>query len=256
MYYHTVVLHLFRPFLKVDLTNSQISPREICTSSANSIAGLFSNFRQTYGMRRVPVLLTHIILSSSIIHLLDLPNPTSATNLALSITGLREMTANHSFCARCLQIILKLAIQWNIHLPLEVSQAAYDMKPETMISIPTRSQNSQGADHYLSPVSERSLQQDHILNADFAGETPFAALKHSPKPSANTGELFWSPFPDQSVPLQANPPGGPMDINAMLDVPNDWDQLNRDGFRPMAAISEPILGPPHYGQMHSHWSQA
>lgn len=256
MYYHTLFIHLFRPFLNVDLTNSKVSPRDICTSSANSVASLVSTYRQTYGFRRVPILTTHITLTSSIIHLLDLPNPSSARNLILVLTSLREMATAHAFASRCVQIIMALARQWNINLPAEVSQAAYHTVSEPMLSMPDGMSSSQTPDSYLSPSSDLAQHQDHIHRRDIVNETPFASVQNSLHPFSNPADLFWSPFPDRTAPLQAHDQGGPMDISAMLDVPNNGaDQLTRDGFR-VASIYDPSMGPPVYRHVNPHWSQA
>lgn len=256
-YYHTVVLHLFRPFLKVDLTNSKISPRDICTSCARNGASLIGKYRQIYGLRRVPLIATHILLSTSIIHLLNLPNPSSAQDLALSITCLREISANHAFGMRSLHIVMALSKQWNIQLPPEIAQIAYDSPPRVPTSLP----DPQGYGTVLTQLSsipDHSQQQDMFYAKGVASGFPFSvpvsAVKNSPKPFATPADMFWSPFPDHSVPLQAHRQNGPMDISAMLDVPNnDWDQLSRDGFR-MAQLGDPILSPPAYNNINGHWT--
>ena len=253
MYYNTVVLHLFRPFLKVDLTTPSVSPRDICTSCADRIASLLSNYRQLYGLRRVSVLLPHIVLSEGIIHLLNLPNPSAVSNLAKSISGLREMSANHAFAMRCANIIMALARQWNISLPPEVSEAAHDLPQEPGIKSAV-ARSSPAGDTYLSPMSDPAQQQQHVNAKDVTHELPFAPVKDSPRGVYSAPELFWSPFPDQSLPLQAHHNGGPMDISAMLDAPNEWDQLNRDGFR-AAAPNESMLAPLAYNRVSGQWTQ-
>ena len=237
----------FRPFLKVDLTNSNVSPREICTASAKNITSLLAIYRQTYGLRRVPLLVTHIVVTSAIIQLLNLPNPRDAKDLALSLTSLREIGANHAFAFRGINIVMALSRQWNIHLPSEVAQAAYDFVPEIPISLPGLLSNMTSTSNQLQP-------QNHVHTKDVANGTPFSAVRNSPRPFSSTSDMFWSPFPDHSLPLHANQPGGPMDIAAMLDVPNnEGDQLNRDGFR--VAEFGPVPGPPVYNHVNGHWPQ-
>lgn len=253
-YYHIVVMHLFRPFLKVDLTNSKISPRDICTSCASNGASLIGTYRQIYGLRRIPLIATHILLSTSIIHLLNLPNPSSAQDLALSITCLREISANHVFANRSLHIVIALSHKWNIHLPSEVAQIAYDLPPEVPTSLPDP-QGSENGLAYLPSMPDNSQQQDNVTK-DATNGFPFSAVVNSPRPFATPADMFWSPFPDHSVPLQAHQQNGPMDISAMLDVPNsNWDQLSRDGFR-MAQLGDPVLGPSEYTHINGHWTQA
>ncbi|KAL6714818.1 hypothetical protein ACLMJK_007078 [Lecanora helva] len=232
MYYHTVVLHLFRPFLKVDLTTSSVSPREICTSCANNIVSILSTYRQMYGVRLGTVLMTHIILSSSIIHLLNLPNASAARDLTFSIDSLREMSTSHAFAKRCILVVIKLAKQWNIDLPPEVFTAAEDVPGDSAVKSNT-AQSSPRVDSNVLPVPEsiHAQHQGHLSVRNAANQMPFAPTKYSPRAFSQPTDLFWSPFPDSSLPLHAHHQGGLMDIAAMVDVPNEWDQLNRDGFR-------------------------
>lgn len=253
MYYHTIILHLFRPFLKVDLTNSRISPREICTSCANNIASLLSTYRQTYGLRRAPLLVSHSILTSATIHLLNLPASSSA--LSLSITFLRGMVTNHPFSKRAIEIIMALAKQWNIVLPAEVLQAAYEIPSEQTINAQDKTQSSYRIESHPSSVRDDAQQQKQFHGKALAGEMPFAATKNSPRSISTPADLFWSPFPDQSLPLQAHNNGGPMDIAALLDAPNnDWDQLNRDGFK-FASTNDSNLGSSGYNFVDDRWTQ-
>ena len=212
-------------------------------------------YRQTYGLRRVPLVSTHILLSISIIHLLNLPNPSSAQDLALSITCLRGITANHLCALRSLRIVMALSKQWNIQLPSEISQIAYDLPPDIPTSLPDLKYTG-------IPLTELPSMEDHCQQQDSshpegqANGSPFSAIKNSPRPFATPADMFWSPFPDFSVPLQAHQQNGPMDISAMLDVPNnEWDQLSRDGFR-MAQRGDAILRLPTLGHINSNWTQA
>jgi hypothetical protein len=247
MYYHTVVLHLFRPFLKVDLLGSEVSPREICARSAESVSSLVARYRDYYGFRRVCVILTHIILSSCTVHLLNLPTPSATHSLAEGIRALREMSINSGFAGRCLQIIISLSKKWGISLPSEVQEAAAAISPDTIFSTPS-------SEEFFAPLqqSEPNRHQRRHSATELLMPVPATSnntSKGTLAPSAaagNPSDLFWTPFPDHSMPLQVNPESGPMDITAMLDVRlNDWEQFNRDGFK-MATVADPILGQPIY----------
>lgn len=226
------MIHLFRPFLKVDLTTSKLVPREICANCAAEIAMLVLQYRQTYGLRRVPLVMTHCILSSSIIHLINLPKPSDAHDLAQGLGALNEMSVNHAFASRSLKIVLDLARQWNIHLPDEVVQ--YKLPP-------VKAPSSQEYPGFPSPgLSSHSQPQDTNLGKCIANELPF---KNTPPGTfAQPAEMFWTPVKGQNVPLHAPEPAvtGPMDISAMVD----WN-LHRDGFQ-MANLGENFLGPPLY----------
>ena len=254
MYYHTVVLHLFRPFLKVDLTNSKVSPRDVCTSCANTISTLLSTYRRLYGFRCSSVVATHIILSSNIIDLINLPDTTAARNLELGVKCLRESSVNHAFAVRCLHILLALSKQWRIQLPVEVSRAAYELPPEML----TNYIDSPDPVSVWPPTPPSSLtyshQQDYRKSS--VGEMPYYATSDNPRlysQNPQITDLFWSPFSEHGVPLQAMETNGPMDISTVIDVDtNWWDQLNRDGFK-MVNMDDPLLGPSNY-MLNEQWS--
>ena len=224
MYYHTVVLHLFRPFLKLNLTNSNVSPREICMESADSAAGLVAAYRRLYGLRRVPVLLTHVILTSSIIHLLHLPNTSAALHLAQSITSLRETTLNHVFSIRSFRIIMALAKQWKIQLPAVVEEAAADTPAGDSMDLPP--EGLQYSFHNPDPS-----QNNGYIESGVSGHPPMSTLA-SPLSYAPSGGCYWSPFIDGSVPLQSHSPVSQMDVSAVLHQPVDpWQHIVQDGFQ-------------------------
>lgn len=255
MYYHTVVLHLFRPFLKVDLLDSNVSPRDICTQSADNVTNLVGIHRNRYGLRRVCVLMTHILLSSCTVHLLNLPSPSATRGLAQGIRDLREMTVNHTFAGRCLRIVIALGKKWGIPLPPEVEQAAAAVTPEAMLPSPNSGQ-------LFQPLPTPTPQQPHerrhsvpesVMPTSSSFNTDNEHHSAPSAPATNPTDLFWSPFPDHSMPLQANPESGPMDVTAMLDFRlNDWDQFNRDGFK-MASVNDPVLAQPVF---YDDWAQA
>ena len=254
MFYHTVVLHLFRPFLRVDLMNSKVSPRDICTSCANSIASVVSIYRQTYGLRRSPLLIPHVILSSCIIHLLNLPDPSSAQNLAAGFRSLSEISINHAFALQAVDIIIALAKQWSIDLPLDVAQASYHTPPEVPANTSSDMGTRQPAPPCLSPISSPQ-QHDANSRKDFTNDAPFLALRNSPRPFSTPADIFWSPFTDHSVPLQANHQADPMDISALLAVQNnDWDQMNRDGFK-VASLDDSLTRTLCYNNSSGQWTQ-
>ena len=256
MYYHTVVLHLFRPFLKVDLLDSSVSPRDICTQSAESVSSLVARYRNYYGLRRVCVILAHIILSSCTVHLLNLATPSATHSLAEGIRALREMAMNSGFAGRCLRIIISLSKKWGINLPTEVQEATDAVSPTTMLPSPN-------SDEFFAPLQQndphrpsngrRHSTTEMVMPTGSTSSNTSAATQAPSAPAGNPTDLFWTPFPDHSMPLQVNPESGPMDITAMLDVRiNDWEQFNRDGFK-MATVTDPVLGQPIF---YDDWAQA
>ena len=224
MYYHTVVLHLFRPFLRLSVKNSNESPREICMRCANSAAGLVATYRRLYGLRRVPILLTHVISTSSIIHLLDLPNTSAALHLAQSISDLRETTLNHGFSIRLSRIIVALAERWKIQLPAVVEEALTEPPAEDPMALPP--ENPQYSFH---PTD--SSENHNYLESAVSGHLPMASLAN-PLSYAPSGSYYWSPFVEGIVPHQSHIAASQMDNSAALHQSVDqWQQLNQYGFQ-------------------------
>ena len=69
MYYHSAVMLLFRPFIRLSIPRSAISPREVCFEAANAITSLLGSYNRLYSLRRTPSFVPHLILTSSIMHL-------------------------------------------------------------------------------------------------------------------------------------------------------------------------------------------
>ena len=254
LFYHTAVLHLFRPFLKVDLTNSAVSPREVCAACAAKVASLLRDYRKVYGLRRQCLILCHITLSSSIIYLINLPDPTAVADLKTAVTVLKEMSTSHAFANRILDIIGRLAKQWNKKLPVEIQQAVSSPKYSSTPTVLTE----RDANIYQTPsvganatYGLEGLEREKSTNDSASFQAP---IKDSPKPVTNTLDLFWSPFPDVSLPLSVLQPSGPMDIMSVVDNQegNEWMRLSRDGFK-FAGGFDPSVGAPEFAQA-AAWS--
>lgn len=69
MCYHFAILQLFRPFVKLRIVGSKVSPSDVCHQAADAIQGLLKSFSQLYTLRRAPSLTTSLILASAISHL-------------------------------------------------------------------------------------------------------------------------------------------------------------------------------------------
>ncbi len=224
MYYHTVVLHLFRPFLKVDLVDSNVHPRDICTTSAEGISSLMNTYRDLYGLRRSTPMTTHFVMTASTIHLLDLPSLSASASLAQGIADLRAISTNHLFARRCLLVIKTLGEKWAIELPKEVEEASRAARDETLSPSPASWHSTLSMTSESTPTPRRPSLTDMGL--------PFADLERSPFPPVSK-LLYWSPFPDQVMPMLPPEPenNDPMDVTSMLNLDdNNWIQYGHDGF--------------------------
>jgi hypothetical protein len=121
MLYYTIVVHLFRPMLKVDLIHSDLHPRDICVEAANRVSEIVRTYRQLYDFRVAHLVIPHVLLSVSIVHLLySKDNRTSYQNLVEGLQGLEDLHKCHYFGARSFRIIYTLAKTWNLAWPEEL----------------------------------------------------------------------------------------------------------------------------------------
>jgi hypothetical protein len=124
MLYYTIIVHLFRPLLKVDLIHSDVHPRDICIGAANNVSRLVRVYRQFYDFRLAHLLIPHILLSVGIVHLLySKDNNTSRQNLVEGLQGLEDLHECHYFGARSFRIMYTLAKTWNLPWPEELSDS-------------------------------------------------------------------------------------------------------------------------------------
>ncbi|KAF2833745.1 hypothetical protein CC86DRAFT_311799 [Ophiobolus disseminans] len=119
--YHTIIVHLFRPMLKVDLIQSDVHPRDICVDAANSVSTIVRTYRQFYDFRVAHLIIPHCLLSVCIVHLLySEDNKISYQNLVDGLQGLEDLHECHYFGARSFRIIHTLAKTWKLPWPEEL----------------------------------------------------------------------------------------------------------------------------------------
>lgn len=109
---------LFRPFVRLRIIASDISPRHICTQAANTISTIMRSYSNLYTLQRTPAFVPYIVLSSSIFHLAivhdDTTNVSNKDQLAQNISDLKEMSSRHGIAARGLDILRFLAQLWKV----------------------------------------------------------------------------------------------------------------------------------------------
>lgn len=162
------------------------------------------------------------------------------------------MSINHPLTIRMLSIVLSLSKRWELDLPLEVQRIVGSLSPEAVYPAVMGShpffQDPQDMQANTPPIQRiQSQRSQPATNAVI----PTSAVTQGP--TFNTSDLFWSPFPDQAVLLEASHDGAPMEIAAMLDGRfNDWDQYQRDGVKVVSSI-DALMGQPN---MYDDWAQA
>ncbi|KAJ5034985.1 uncharacterized protein L3040_008251 [Drepanopeziza brunnea f. sp. 'multigermtubi'] len=116
MYYHSAILFLFRPFIKLSIIGSGVSPRDLCNQAASTLSILLKSYADLYTLRRTPSFVPYFILASGITHIASLSlraSPDSST-LRQAIVDLREMSHCHGFAIRAVQILRFLIKHWGV----------------------------------------------------------------------------------------------------------------------------------------------
>ncbi|KAI5236504.1 hypothetical protein E4T43_08601 [Aureobasidium subglaciale] len=139
MYYHQSVLHLFRPFMKLDLSDIGLYPRELATYCATEISKLMNALRGMYGLRRTSLVVSTILLSASTVHLMNLPSQGAAVQLTQAMQDLNTMSVNHRYASCCLEVINRLANQWGVRLPEGATNLAPFRSPDLDQAMPNMS---------------------------------------------------------------------------------------------------------------------
>lgn len=183
--------------------------------------------RAMYGLRRISLGVTSLLLSASTIHLLNLPSEQATAHLTQGFQDFQAMAVNHQFAGRCVDIIRSLAIKWQITLPdgAGAPNMAFrnpDQKPGSSTtsptsaffaaSIPRGDSGGRGTQSSSSTTSSATHQ-----------ESPFAPpqqLSPFPLDPAQSQE-FWTPFPAQGMPTP-NYEHGSMMFGGSYDKGSQW----------------------------------
>lgn len=125
MFFNLLYIHLFRPFLKYNTTNSplpsHVSPRKVCSQAAGAISKLMRLYKRTYGLRQICNIAVYIVHSACTIHLLNLPEKTARRDIIHGVKHLEEIAEDWLCARRTLSILSVLARKWKIDLPEEAA---------------------------------------------------------------------------------------------------------------------------------------
>ena len=143
MYYHYAMILLFRPFIKLEIIGSRVSPRDVCLQAANAISALVNSYLQLYTVRRTPSFVPYFVLSASIVHAVSLGASKATIQgseysqhendrrkaLRQGVDCLKEMAGCHGFATRALGILRYLVGHWKLEFSIdEESQSISDYK--------------------------------------------------------------------------------------------------------------------------------
>jgi hypothetical protein len=117
MYFHCTLLIHFRPFLKLKIIASSISPRFICVEASKNILALVQVYQSLYGLRRVPVFAPYLILNAELGMMVENTwwgDETAAdTHTAENFEYLAELATACPFAQRAITIRNFFRDRWN-----------------------------------------------------------------------------------------------------------------------------------------------
>jgi len=238
MLYHTAIAHLFRPMLKIDLINFKLKPRDACIEAANRVSDLFRLYRQHYPMRACQLVLTHILLSSCIVHLLFSKDPkhasTSYRNLVEGLIGLEDLSVCHWFGARAFKIIYETAQAWDLPFPDELKESRLVPTSATSLNrIPSSVKVSQAAPSRAStapygmtyspvPPSANANRKESLSMFARPDRKPVHLPSHSTTPAPPT-----------------IPPSEPLQRGSHSRIVPSYPQSTSSATRPVVASQQP-----------------
>lgn len=208
MYYHFALLLLFRPFIKLIFIGSAVTPREICTQAAESISSLVRSYHNLYTLACTPSFVPYIVLTASIMHLLDGNTVLGPAYFLKGVDDLSDMSDCHGFARRAIEILRYLAKKWAPSVPYDRSafnDPEDSQKSSTSLSISTMD--------FFTLISDESLPKLEGTNIITLADTPIFAI-----------------FANQGVPLlRTSDPSQPeVESDSKRKDIEKW--LNIDGF--------------------------
>ncbi|PVH86370.1 hypothetical protein DL98DRAFT_582939 [Cadophora sp. DSE1049] len=179
MYYHTAILLLFRPFVKLNITGSGVSPRDLCHQAANTISILLKSYSDLYTLERTPSFVPYFVLASTITHVITLGNQQAGPEqVQAAVADLRQMESCHGFANRALNIVRFLIAHWDVTFTMLHSD-----EEDAQQDFAELCQSSSSSMNFFCP----NVETTDIVNGI------------GPVPQGGT-PLFW-PFPMQGRPL-------------------------------------------------------
>jgi hypothetical protein len=173
MYFHCAILLLFRPFIHLRLIGSRVSPRDVCSQTADAILTLVRSYDQLYTLKRTPSFVPYIVLTSCISHLVGVRNSSPAlSSFRQGVRDLTAMTVCHGFAKRGLYVLRWFADHWEM---CNVLGEDVPMPAEQINQLCSPSSNSL---NFFCPS---------MVN-----------------PAPTTFSTLFAPFPMQGLPLLAN----------------------------------------------------
>lgn len=123
MFYHLLLIHLYRPFLKYSKAASplplHVSPRRQCSHAASAISKLLRIYKRSYGFDQISSIAVYIAHTACTIHLLNLPERNARRDIVHGLMHAEEMAERWLCARRTLRILHISANEYHVELPTE-----------------------------------------------------------------------------------------------------------------------------------------
>lgn len=210
MQYHFAILLLFRPLIKMALTHSAVSPRDVCTQAAHAILALVKSYEHLFTLRRTPCLVPFTVLTACITLLYNVghhvgPEADDPDKMRQAFASLTPMTEAHGFANRAQDILQYLVKAWNINLELRADNTPPGLSLE---QLEKRCRPRTGSMNLFCAVLHRPddmHDDDHDDHDDAKPRIDNRPTGHTPE-GPDGDPLFWM-FPFQGRPLLPTSPG-------------------------------------------------
>ncbi|POS83322.1 hypothetical protein EPUL_004722 [Erysiphe pulchra] len=131
IFYHYTILLLFRPLIRLDITNSTVSPREVCLEASDAISSLISSYNDLYTLHHAPALVPYIVLLSSITKLTIYRNSgVDIHTFREGIDNLQLMTSSNATAFFGLHILPYLAEHEGMLKGLDIKEERFEQNKE------------------------------------------------------------------------------------------------------------------------------
>lgn len=136
MYFHAATLSLFRPFHYATILDSNVVPREICRTAANTISDLWQEHRTLYGLTGIYMFQVHCLLTACTIHIVNIPSLSSSRYLTYACNTFHDLIPRNEWAKTALETLRGLAEKWRLILPLDVEDALYRGSDRSQLARP------------------------------------------------------------------------------------------------------------------------
>ncbi|RKF59746.1 Nitrogen assimilation transcription factor nirA [Erysiphe neolycopersici] len=173
VFYHYTILLLFRPLIKVDITNSNVSPREVCLEASDAISSLVNSYNELYTLHHAPALVPYIVLISSITKLAIYRNSgVDINNFKEGFDNLKLMTSSNATAFFGLEILKYLVEHDGTLKGLDLNKKGFEQNMNFLENLLCEKVILKNIGNHKNRKNE-----DYMFQANSPGDTGFSMMK-------------------------------------------------------------------------------